>query len=221
VTGAPRRRVALALGLVLCVSFAVMAHLAITSGFGDGAVGASLSLVPVAAIAIWAMRRSRRPLTALVAIVAAAVALGAGWPVLERHFQSVFFVEHATTNLALATVFGRTLVADREALCTRFARLLHGALPIEVERYTRQVTLAWTLFFALVFTLSCVLYLGGFLEAWSLLANVLGIVLIAAMFVVEYAVRLRVLPNWQRTGILEGIRAFARHVQVSQPKVLR
>jgi uncharacterized membrane protein len=62
-----------------------------------------------------------------------------------------------------------------------------------------------------LFLLSCALYLGGFLAAWSLLANILTPILIAAMFVVEYAVRHRVLPGWERVGVLGGIRAFSRH----------
>jgi len=33
------------------------------------------------------------------------------------------------------------------------------------------------------------------------------------MFVAEYGVRHRVLPNWERVGIFGGIRAFARHFQ--------
>jgi uncharacterized membrane protein len=220
VKGALKRPAALALELLLLVCFALAAHVAIIDGFRNSAVGASLSLVPIAAVALWAIRPLRRPFATLV-LAAAAVALGLGWPVLERNFPSVFFVEHATANFALAFMFGRTLVADREPLCTRFARVLHGSLPAEVERYTRHVTIAWTLFFALLFTLSCVLYLGGFLAAWSLLANGIGFALIAAMFGGEYAVRRRVLPSWHHTGILEGIRAFARHIEVSRPNVPR
>jgi hypothetical protein len=119
-------------------------------------------------------------------------------------------VTHAV-SLVLAIVFGRTLVGERESLCTRFARLVHTTLPPEVERYSRKVTAAWTIFFAALFLLSCALYLGGFLAAWSLLANILTPILMATMFVVEYAVRHRVLPGWERVGVLGGIRAFSRH----------
>ncbi|HEX7559297.1 MAG TPA: hypothetical protein VF386_08855, partial [Usitatibacter sp.] len=106
---------------------------------------------------------------------------------------------------------GRTLFGGREALCTRFARLLHGTLPVEVERYSRRVTAAWTIFFATLFALSCTLYFGGFLAAWSVLANILSPILTVAMFMVEYAIRHRVLPQWERVGLLGGIRAFSRH----------
>ena len=73
------------------------------------------------------------------------------------------------------------------------------------------MTAAWTVFFATLFTLSCALYVSGFLAAWSVLANIVSPLLTAAMFVVEYAVRHRVLPQWERVGLLGGIRAFSRH----------
>lgn len=197
-------------GIVLSVAFAILAHAAIIEGIPP-AVGAALSLVPVAFLAIWAARRSRHREAALAVIAAAVIALWLGWGHLERHFPDVFFLEHAGSNLVLAIVFGRTLLAGREPLCTRFARIVHGHVPPEVERYSRSVTVAWTLFFATLFATSCALYLGRFLGAWSLLANILTPVLVGTMFVVEYAVRVRVLPHWERVGIMGGVRAFSRH----------
>jgi uncharacterized membrane protein len=73
------------------------------------------------------------------------------------------------------------------------------------------VTLAWTIFFGALFVLSCVLYFGHFIAAWSFLANIASPILVAAMFVVEYAIRHRALPNHERIGILGGIRAFTQH----------
>jgi len=49
------------------------------------------------------------------------------------------------------------------------------------------------------------------MAAWSLLANIVNPIAIVAMFVIEYAVRLRALPNWEQVGILGGVRAFTRH----------
>jgi uncharacterized membrane protein len=90
-----------------------------------------------------------------------------------------------------------------------------------VERYTRGVTVAWTLFFSSLFALSCALYLAGMLEAWSLLANILGPVLVGAMFIIEYAVRHRVLPDLERAGLLSGVRAFSRHMAAAQSQSTR
>jgi len=205
-----RRRPATALVVAISIAGAVLAHFAIVDRFSP-ALGALLSLVPAAMLLLWIARRSRHRWVVAVAIGAAALAAWIEWGNLERHFPSVFFVEHVSINLALAFVFGHTLAAGRVPLCTRFAELLHGALPPEVVAYTRRVTLAWTLFFALLALTSAILYLGGFLTAWSALATMASPVLIALMFVVEYAIRLRALPNWERVGILGGIRAFSRH----------
>jgi len=210
VTRAPRSRAWVALAVLLSAGFALLAHFAIIDELTP-TVGALLSLVPVTALALWAVRRSRHRAAAFVAILAFGALLWMGWGTLRRHFPDLFFVEHAGANLALAFVFGRTLFGGREALCTRFARLLHGTLPVEVERYSRRVTVAWTIFFATLFALSCTLYFGGFLAAWSVLANILSPILTVAMFMVEYAIRHRVLPQWERVGLLGGIRAFSRH----------
>lgn len=196
--------------VVLSAGFAMLAHASIIKGVPP-AIGALLSLVPIAILALWALRRSRHRVLVLGAIAAVAAAIVMGWETLERHFPDIFFVEHAGANLVLAMVFGRTLVAGKEPLVAKFARMVHGELPPEVVRYARQVTVAWTLFFIVLFAASCVLYFGRFLPAWSLLANILSPLLVATMFVVEYIVRHRVLPNWERVGIMGGIRAFSRH----------
>ncbi len=196
--------------VVLSAGFAMLAHASIIEGVPP-AVGALLSLLPVAILALWALRRSRHRILVVAVIAAVAAAIVLGWETLERHFPDLFFVEHAGANLVLALVFGRTLGAGKEPLVSKFARMIHGELPPEVVRYTRQVTVAWTVFFLMLFAASCVLYFGRFLPAWSLLANILSPLLVATMFVVEYIVRHRVLPNWERVGIMGGIRAFSRH----------
>lgn len=209
-TADQRRRAGLALAFVLSACFAVLTHLTIIDGF-PRSLGAALSVIPISLFVLWAARRSRHRVAAAVLVLAAGAALWFGWAALERNFPSVFFLEHAGVNLILALLFGRTLVGSREALCSGFARLIHGPLAPDVVIYTRRVTLAWTIFFAAMFTAATLLYLGHYISAWSLLANILNPILIGAMFVVEYAIRLRALPDQERVGILSGIRAFSRH----------
>ncbi len=215
-TPGPRTRLATALALLGSVAFLVLAHFTLVDGFAP-ALGAFLSLVPVALLLAWALRRPRHRTIGLAALALAALALWLGWGTLVRRFPDLFFIEHAGANLILAIVFGRTLTGGREPLCARFARLLHGSIPPEVASYARHVTVAWTIFFASMFTLSCALYLGGFLAAWSLLANIANPLLIVAMFLAEYAIRYRVFPLWERTGVLGAMRAFSRHFGSAQP----
>ena len=208
---APRRGpVWVALAVVLSGALALLAHGALIDRL-PARVGAAVALVPIALVIAWLLRRSRHRGAAFAALVALVAAAGFYWDGIERHFPDVFFVEHAGGNLLLAFVFGRTLVGDREPLVTRFARIMHPVLPPEVVRYTRRVTLAWTILFVALVALSCTLYFAGMPAAWSVLANIVNPVAIVAMFVIEYAVRLRALPDWERVGILGGVRAFSRH----------
>jgi uncharacterized membrane protein len=220
VSPAHRPGVVLALIVVLSAGCALLAHYAIVEARSP-TLGALLSLLPVVGVTLALARRARRLLLVLPAVALAGAALWLGWDVLERQFTNLFFIEHAGINLLLATVFGRTLVGNSEALCTRFARILHGTLEPDVERYTRRVTLAWTLFFALQCVLSCILYFGNYLVAWSFLANIANPVLVVLMFLVEYAVRLRALPDHRQVGILAGIRAFSRHVEPARVQAPR
>jgi uncharacterized membrane protein len=215
VTPERRRRAVAACTVALSLACAVLAHVAIVRGRSP-LLGAWLALLPIAVFAAVALRR-RTIRAATWAWAAAALALAAlllwlEWGALERHFPRVFFLEHLGANLALAVAFGRTLRDGADPMCTRFARALHGALPPEVERYTRRVTIAWSAYFSAIAALSAALYLGGYLAAWSLLANILNPILVALMFAIEYAVRLRVLPHWERTGILGAWRAYSRHL---------
>jgi uncharacterized membrane protein len=216
VTPERARRARAAVAVTVSVAFAIAAHFAIVEGLTAQA-GALLSLVPLAFLLLWHARRSSRPLAGLGLAAIAAVAAWLAFPALKAHFPSLFFVEHAGGQLVLAFLFGSTLVGGRVPLVTRFALLIHGELPTGVERYTRKVTIAWTAFFVVLFTLSCALYLGGFLAAWSLLANILTPVLVCAMFAVEYVVRYRLFPDWERVSVLGGIQAFSRHF-AAQPQ---
>jgi uncharacterized membrane protein len=215
VTDARARRVRTAVAVAASVAFAIAAHVAIVEGISAQA-GAVLALVPIAFLLLALARRSLRPAAAIAALAAAGMLAWLAFPALEVNFPSLFFVEHAGGQLLLAAVFGRTLVGGSEPLVARFARMLHGELPAEVQRYCRHATIAWTAFFCTLFVLSCGLYLGGFLAAWSLLANILSPLLVGAMFVGEYFVRHRVLPDWERAGIMGGVHAFQRHVGAAQ-----
>jgi len=64
-------------------------------------------------------------------------------------------------QLILLMTFGRTLLAGRQPLCTRFAQAAHTPLTPQHELYARRVTVAWTLFFAAMALISTLLIFPG------------------------------------------------------------
>jgi uncharacterized membrane protein len=70
------------------------------------------------------------------------------------------------------------------------------------------VTAAWAIFFLGVTAITVGLFVYAPLRIWSLFANFCAIPLIGLMFVAEYAVRRRVLPQAPRRGILAAVRVY-------------
>jgi len=110
-------------------------------------------------------------------------------------------------NLALCVLFGRTLAPGREPMIARFARLERGAaLPPDLARYTRRLTVAWTGFFALMAAVSASLAAWGSVTAWSLFTNVINYLLVAAFFVGEYVYRRLRYRHYEHLSPIELIR---------------
>ncbi len=218
-TPAGRTRSALVALAFLSVALAGAAHYAIALASAP-TLGALVALVPLAALLLVALRRSRARGPVLWLLLAAAgAALWLGWGGLERHYPNVYFLEHVGHEPRARRDVRPHALRQRPSPYARASRgSLHGELPPEVARYTRQVTLAWTVFFLALAGLSCALFLGGFVAAWSVLANFLTLPLVTAMFVVEYAVRSRMIKDWRRGSILDGLRAFWRHSEATRAR---
>ena len=126
------------------------------------------------------------------------------------HPGVVYMIQYLAFQIGLDGVFGWTLRHGREPLVTRFARMVHGQLPPESERYTRRVTLAWTLFFGALAGTASALYLWSSVARWSVFVNLLTPLLIGLMFAGEYVVRRLSFPNFRHSSFMTGIRAFQR-----------
>lgn len=202
------RRIARWLGIAaLVIGYPLLAHYTNESSHSDN-LGAVVAIAPVVLIALVLAWRSPRRVIMLGVLVLLCVALWAGWPVLERHFGLVYWLQHVGMQLILFMTFGRTLIAGRQPLCTRFAQMVHAPLTPQHEIYARQVTVAWTLFFAAMALVSTLLFFLAPLTTWSVFANFLTLPLVVLMFIAEYWVRRWMLPDMRHRHILDAVRAF-------------
>jgi len=192
---------------VVIAGYAVLAHLA-TSVWAGSNLGTAIALLPLLAALTLVLWRTPRKSVALLVAIAAAGGLFVAWPFLRARFDWLYFLPNLGSNAFLAGYFGRTLLPGEVPLITRFAALVHDELNAGVRRYTRQVTVAWTLFFVTVGSISTGLFVLASPEVWSVFANLLSLPLIVAMFLGEYLVRVRVLPPEDRPGIIDSVRAY-------------
>ena len=102
-------RAAMALVVAASAGCALLAHRAMAQGAAPGP-GMLVALVPLAVVVALLARRMPRPAAVLFVAALAGVAAWLGWGGFERHFRDLFFVEHAGIMLALAILFGRTLL---------------------------------------------------------------------------------------------------------------
>jgi uncharacterized membrane protein len=119
-------------------------------------------------------------------------------------------LSHATLNLFLLWLFGRTLLRGHEPLISQISRRINGCLNSEVVDYTRHVTIAWCVYFALQVVVSLLLYIFASLTAWSFFINVLNLPLLALMFVAEKIFRTARYPNHPKTSILKAIEVYSK-----------
>jgi uncharacterized membrane protein len=190
---------------VLITGYSALAHYTNVSAHKLGPV---TSLAPLMLLALTLAWHAQRRLYALCALGALCIALYFQRHAIEQHFGAIYWLQDTGLQLLLFATFGRTLLAGQKPLCVRFAEAAHSPLSARHETYARHVTVAWTLFFGAMALVSTLLFFAAPIPVWSAFANFLVLPLIALMFLTEYRLRLRLLPETQGARLLDGLRAF-------------
>lgn len=145
-----------------------------------------------------------------------ALSLGLLWPLLQQHLVWIYFIQHILLFSSMGLWFALSLRASRQPLCTHFASLLHEQMTPLLLSYTRQITLAWSLFFLALVLTSGALFALAPVAVWSLFANILSLPLVVLMFIAEYLVRRRVLPPEDLLGVTSAFRAYSAAVKLKK-----
>ncbi|MDP9008189.1 MAG: hypothetical protein M3N91_05695 [Pseudomonadota bacterium] len=202
---APRRQ--LAAVAVVFIAYAVLSHYSNSNPQAHD-LGAALALAPVLTIGLVLVWRWSGALPAVLAAAATAFLVHHYWPLFTRNFSMVYLIQQCGFYVIMAFGFGRSLLKGRVPLCTQLADKIHGPLSDVELRYTRSVTFAWVIFFLLNMAVTGLLFAFAPLRIWSLFVNFLSLPLILLMFAAEYAVRRRVLPQVQTSGLIATLRVY-------------
>lgn len=191
----------------LVIGYPMLAHHT-NEAANDGRLGALVALAPAVVLGLVLAWHSNHRAVMLAMLGLACAALWMSRSVLTQHFGMVYWLQYIGAQLVLFITFARTLVAGRRPLCTQFAEVVHAPLTRRLETYTRQVTIAWCLFFAAMALISTLLFFLAPLTVWSVFDNFLTLPLVASMFIGEYCVRRRVLPDLRHSRILDAVRVY-------------
>lgn len=156
-----------ALRMVLAVACLLLGHAAILHGAYAMAIGLGLAYACVNVAIVWlsrGMRSLRTPwLVPVLLLLGAQIAVWLGY----TSAVAVVLAPSIVLNLLLLLMFGHTLLPGREPLITRFRRLEFGHVAPIFVSYTRGLTMAWTLLFAVATAASVAAAAWGDFALWS------------------------------------------------------
>ena len=197
----------LGLALLGVIAYSLLSHVLMLYAAREPWAAAALLGPLLAMVCAMAWRSRHRVgmwavLLAALALLAVCVRGGVG------DVKLLYLLQHAGVHAALGASFGLTLSGPGLSAIGRVAQQVHGTLQPAMVRYTWHVTLVWTFYFFAMALGSVALYRWGPWEAWSLLANLVTPVAIAALFVGEHVLRYRLHPEFERVSLLDTVRAY-------------
>ncbi|MFY9329514.1 MAG: hypothetical protein WAO76_16075 [Georgfuchsia sp.] len=196
------------LSAVLVVTYALIAFYTATQA-QDSPWAVLVAIGPASVAALLLARKALTPGRFIALTLTVLAVMFWAWPSLQRHLGWTYYLQHLGVMLFGALAFGHTLTGSHTPLCTRFAGYLHETLSPALLRYTRQVTMAWSLFFVVMAIVSTLLFFSPLPWAvWSAFDTLLTLPLVGLMFVAEYAMRRLVIPQEPRMGITSAYRAY-------------
>ncbi len=197
------------LSTLLALCYPIAAHLAVSRH----SFPLTLTAIAVLAAAILMPSLLRGRLAAW--LISCGVVASLWWLARSHNNQLALYAPPVLVPAFLASVFGHTLAKDRTPLISQFIQALHTTSePIDdsVWSYARRLTWIWTLLLAGIAAINLLLaalatpdgllLIAGMTppwsvaqETWSLFANFIGYLLVAAFFIGEYAYRRRRFPQ--------------------------
>ena len=163
----------------------------------------------LALIAVQARVRQQRAIAALCALGVAGL-LWQAWHGGGVAPQVLYLLQHVAIHIALAVLFALTLRRGQQPLITALARRVHGSLTPDMEAYSRRVTIAWAIYFAVMAGVSVLLFTTTTFDIWATFANLGTPVAIVVMFVAEHVLRYRLHPEFERATLGAAMNAYAR-----------
>jgi uncharacterized membrane protein len=112
---------------------------------------------------------------------------------------------------ALFTLFAGTLRPGHVPLISRFARMEQGELTAELQSYTRRLTAVWCAFFAGMAFLALGLAAWAPSQVWYLHTFFFSYLLIAMLFLGEFAYRRWRYPHYRHASPWQLLRNILSH----------
>jgi len=189
----------------ISIAFLLIAY-PFLSSYLAGLGFANLELLVFAALTLWRGLKSKMTSLRFGSFLFAALLLAGAY------FASTYFIwlVPSFAYLWLTVLFGHTLWMP-PSLCERLVRLQYPEFIPGIAEYLREVTWAWTLFFAINAVVCALLPALAGQRVWAVYTGVLVYVLMGLLGVGEWIYRRRRFPDLEIPPILETFTFMATH----------
>lgn len=164
-------------------------HLFIVYGIALYVLSCLAASAGINALLVAVTRDSRRVFWILTGIAAFLVAAQILAVFAEPDLARIVALPPVLIHGWFAWMFGRTLMPGREPLIRRFSRLHRETFPPELERYTRTLTVVWTVLLCILTVASAILGIAATPETWSWSVNIVMPAVCVTFFLCEHAYR--------------------------------
>ena len=192
------------IGLAILIAYSVSAHFQI---LGKIEIGPILLLLVMMA---WGGVRELIAKHYTAAFRWGLLLFGSLWFARYGDRNTLLYLLPVLVNTMLLLLFVNSLRKDTTPLITRIALILDGPQSDRSQHYTKRVTQAWALFFALMIMETVLLSIFAPPNVWSFFTNFANYVLIVLFMATEYAIRIRYLPNQDHSGFISFLWRLGR-----------
>ncbi|MGB4811966.1 MAG: hypothetical protein WBP13_05745 [Methylophilaceae bacterium] len=196
--------------VAVIILYAILANYTIQSS-QHHTLGIFVAISPIVLVSALLAWKSLNLLLMLGLATVFGISLWLLWPLLIHHYEWIYWLQHESLQFVLFLTFAQTLLANRQPLCTQLAMMVHGSLTPAHARYTGKVTVAWTLFFALMIMISTWLFFTYPISVWSVFANFIFLPLVVLMFIVEFIIRKWALPEAAGAHIMDAVQIYLKN----------
>lgn len=187
------------------IAFIVIAY-PFLSAYLAGQGFVSLELLVFAALTLWRGLKSKATALRLGSFLFAALLLAGAY------FANAYFIwlVPSFAYLWLTVLFGHTLWMP-PSLCERLVRLQYPDFIPGITEYLREVTWAWTLFFAINVVVGALLPALAGQTAWAIYTGAIVYVLMGLLTIGEWIYRHRRFPNLDIPPMKDTFTFMAKH----------
>ncbi len=198
--------------IYIALIVSVLVHFLISFGY------LPLALILLYAIFLVTLRLVMSPTLRVFIVLAGLTGAAVGGAIWLNSPNTAMYFPSVVIPLFFCGVFTVSLLPGRMPLASQVAQARHGRLSPQLARYTRNLTITWSVILVAIAGEALLLAIFAPLEVWSLFANVLNYAIVITFLFGEYIFRTYRFREMEFPGFMQFLRSLPQVTHGKQGK---